>query len=44
MYIENIEDVFYVKSLETPYNLDYTIFYCDNKNREKEWTFTININ
>ena len=41
---ENIEDFFFVKSLETPYHLDVILFYVDQKERDKEWNFTLNLN
>ena len=41
---ENIEDIFCVKSLENPHLLDVIIFYADQKEREKEWNFTLNLN
>ncbi len=42
--LENIEEVFFVTSLEEPEKCHYTIFYYTEKYRSKEWNFTLNLN
>ncbi len=39
-----VESVFITKSLEIPHEQMVTVFYTNQKNKEKEWTFFINLN
>lgn len=39
-----VESVFITESLEIPHEQMVTIFYTNQKNKEKEWTFFINLN
>lgn len=43
MEVDSIDGVYWIQSLEEPETIDYVIFYWQ-KNKEKEWSFKINLN
>lgn len=40
----DIDDIFMAVNPEIPFELMVTAFYVNRKNRDKEWTFFINLN
>lgn len=42
--IIDIDDMVMDLNLEFPHDLNITAFYVNSKNKDKEWTFIINLN